>query len=79
MNQTIFQLVDTLVSVHGARGHAMDKLEELELSLQREYEGCSDPTEQKRIGLDLAYVQGYMETPAALLADLNGRKSRARQ
>ena len=79
MNPTIYQLVDTLVSAHGARGHAVDKLEELKLTLQTSYERCQEPGERLRLRCDLEYVSGYLETPAALLADLVGKKARARQ
>lgn len=71
---TIRELVDRIVD--GKRG-AIKSLDELHDTLESELEAATDARERQRIKDDLQYLEGYQETPAAVLADLHARRKRA--
>lgn len=70
---TIKELVNKIVDTHGKRGEAVFRLNQLHDKLEDEMEAATDPQEKKRISDDLEFLEGYQETPAALLADLQAR------
>lgn len=72
-NATIRELVDRIVDTHGKRGEAVFRLNQLHDTLEDELEATTDEQEKTRLEHDLEFLEGYQETPAALLADLKAR------
>lgn len=75
----IAKLVDTLVEKHGPRGRATLEIERLQSELEAQIAQTSNEEEKRRLSADVEFVKGYLETPATLMADLIGKKARARR
>ena len=70
---TISILVERIVNTEGKKGQAVAKLGELHAKLKGELDEAIDQAEQKRLEHDLQYLEGYQQTPAALIADMQAR------
>lgn len=79
MGLTIAKLIDALVEKYGPHGRATEEVERLQSELTIRLEETANPDEKKQLSADIEYIIGYLETPACTLADLIGKRARARQ
>lgn len=75
---TVRELVQRIVRTEGPKGQAVAGLNKLHKKLTRAMEIATDPDERRRINYDIQYLEGWQETPAALLADMQHRPHRRR-
>ncbi len=72
---SIRELVDSIVDV--GRGNARARLMGLKQELEQAVARATDEQARARNQQDLAFVEGYLETPASQIADIKaGRKGR---
>ncbi len=79
MGLTIAKLIDALVEKNGPRGRATAEVERLQSELTARLEVTTSEDEKKQLSADIEFIIGYLETPACTLADLIGKRARARQ
>lgn len=70
-SRSIRELVDCLVEKEGRKGRASEALAELKGQLEQDIETAQDEGVKRRHKEDLWFVEGYMQTPAAAIADIN--------
>lgn len=61
---------DQIVDCYGPKGKAVEKLQTLYANLQAELEREQDWQRQITLKGEIAFMEGYMETPAARIADI---------
>ena len=74
---TIKELVHRIVDAGERSGKSTENLAKLHDKLVSEMEAATDPVERTRIYHDLCFLEGYQETPATLMVDLNAIKRHA--
>lgn len=66
----IAEACDQIVDRYGPRGKAQEKLAQLHADLTAELEQAKEHERQYALKCEVAYLEGYMETPAAKIADI---------
>lgn len=61
---------DQIVDCYGPKGKAVEKLQKLYGNLQTELEREEDFQRQMTLKGEIAFMEGYMQTPAARIADI---------
>ena len=65
----IRELVNHIVTCEGKKGKAVDGLQALHTRLQNDIQATNDGEAKRRLQQDSWFLEGYMQTPAAALAD----------